>query len=294
VKRLRIPFRGLDDHPNASEAEGVFVGKFESTTRALPNRLQLHRHNYFEIFRLDGNGAHFNDFEVYPIREPTLVFVSPGQIHRWYDGYRLYGHLVCFTQQFFDGDVPPPSPLLKYSFWYPDEIRPILPIASEAREMDALFNEMESEFEKKDKDFEGAIGALLRLLFVRVERLYQRADIRIEPGRDSTLVRDFRLTLEKHFHTTQSVSEYARLLKISATYLGGAVHERTGRQAGDIIRQRVLLEAKRLLAHTEMTVSEVAYSLNFQDPAYFSRFFRRLTGQPPGEFRESLSQKYPY
>jgi AraC-like DNA-binding protein len=69
-------------------------------------------------------------------------------------------------------------------------------------------------------------------------------------------VRDFRLTLEKHFHTTQSVSEYARLLKVSATYLGGAVHERTGREAGDIIRQRVLLEAKRLLAHTEMTVSE--------------------------------------
>jgi AraC family transcriptional activator of pobA len=74
--------------------------------------------------------------------------------------------------------------------------------------------------------------------------------------------------------------------------LGKAVHERSGRPAGEMIRQRLLLEAQRLLAYTEMAVSEIAYAINFQDPAYFSRFFRRLTGQSPGEFRESLSQKY--
>jgi AraC family transcriptional regulator, transcriptional activator of pobA len=70
------------------------------------------------------------------------------------------------------------------------------------------------------------------------------------------------------------------------------VYERSGCQAGEMIRQRLLLEAQRLLAYTEMAVSEIAYAINFQDPAYFSRFFRRLTGQSPGEFRESLSQKY--
>ena len=60
----------------------------------------------------------------------------------------------------------------------------------------------------------------------------------------------------------------------------------------EIIRQRLLLEAERLSAHTEMAVSEIAYALNFEDPAYFSRFFRRLAGQSPGEFRQGLSEKY--
>jgi len=105
-------------------------------------------------------------------------------------------------------------------------------------------------------------------------------------------MREFRLALEENFRTTQSVSDYAKLLKVSSDRLGKAVQERSGRPAGEIIRQRLLLEAERLLAHTEMAVSEIAYALNFQDPAYFSRFFRRLAGHSPGEFREGLEERY--
>ncbi|HEY5792322.1 MAG TPA: helix-turn-helix domain-containing protein, partial [Chthoniobacterales bacterium] len=232
--------------------------------------------------------AHFNDFEVFPIQAPTLVFVSPGQVHHWLDAHRLRGHIICFTQQFFDGDLPPPSPLLKHGFWFPHETPPILPLNGESAETKTLFEEMEREFHNRSTDFESAITALLRMLFIRAERLYRETETPLESGRSSALVRDFRLALERHFRTTQSVNDYAKLLKVSADHLGEAVHARIGRPAGDLIRQRILLEAKRLLAHTEMSVSEAAYSLNFQDPAYFSRFFRRLTGQSPGEFRDSL------
>ncbi len=292
MKPRRIPFRSLGDYAEADGAVGIFVGRFEKATTELPNRLRLHRHDYFELFLLDGKGGHFNDFRTFPIQGPTLVFVSPGQIHRWHDAHRLSGHIVCFTQQFFDGDLPPPSPLLKHGFWYPDDTPPTLPLGSEAADIQALFLDMEREFAGKERDFESAIGSLLRTLFIRAERLYREAGCHIEPGRATALVRDFRLALERNFRTTQSVSDYAKLLKVSADHLGEAVHERTGHPAGDLIRQRLLLEARRLLAHTEMAISEVAYALNFQDPAYFSRFFRRLTGQSPGEFRGSLSDEY--
>jgi AraC family transcriptional regulator, transcriptional activator of pobA len=121
---------------------------------------------------------------------------------------------------------------------------------------------------------------------VRKEKLSSRFDKKTLAGRSCSG------SLEENFRTTQSVSGYAKLLKISSDRLGKAVQERSGRPAGEIIRQRLLLEAERLLAHTEMTVSEIAYGLNFQDPAYFSRFFRRLTGQSPGEFRQGLPEKY--
>jgi AraC-like DNA-binding protein len=295
VKRpRRIPLRDFSDYAAlAGEVDGIFIGRFEVTMRQLPNRHRLHRHDYFEIFCLEGGGSHFNDFEVFPITSPTLVFVTPGQVHQWHDVERLRGWSACFTQEFFDGDSPPPSPLLKHAFWYPSDTPPVLALqAEDAGGIEALFADLEREFVGKAEGYESALGALLRVLFVRAERLYLAAIPCAPPGHSPALAREFRLVLERHFRTTQSVSDYARLLGVSADHLSQVIHQGTGKPAGEIIRQRILLEAQRLLSHTEMSVSEVAYSLNFQDPAYFSRFFRRLTGHSPGEFRSALPEKY--
>lgn len=289
MKPRRIPTYGLTDYSDSmGEADGIYVGRFEEITERLPNRLRLHRHDYFEAFCLEGNGSHFNDFQVYPIRETTLIFVSPGQVHRWANANQLRGFSLCFTQDFFDGDVPPPSPLLKHTFWFSHELPPALTLSPlVSGEIKALFAEIEREFTNKSIGFEDAMRALIRVLFVRTDRLYAESHETTIPQRSSILVRDFRIALEHHFRTTQAVSDYAKLLNVSADHLSHVVHEQTGRQAGEIIRRRILLEAKRLLAHTEMNISEVAYALTFQDPAYFSRYFRRLTGQSPGEFREN-------
>ncbi|AHF94774.1 hypothetical protein OPIT5_26475 [Opitutaceae bacterium TAV5] len=99
--------------------------------------------------------------------------------------------------------------------------------------------------------------------------------------------------MEEQILKVQTVGEYAARLHVSPDRLSEAVREATGHPAGELIRQRQLLEARRLLAHTTRSVSEIAYALNFQDPAYFSRFFRRLTGQSPGEFREDFLAKHP-
>jgi AraC-like DNA-binding protein len=111
-------------------------------------------------------------------------------------------------------------------------------------------------------------------------------------GGQSRIGREFRLAVERHFRTITSVSDYAKTLHVTADHLGAVVREETGRPPGDIIRERLLLEAKRLLVHTSMNVSEIAYALNFEDPAYFSRFFRRLTEKAPGNFREEFSEKH--
>lgn len=292
-KQRAIPFHGLGDYsPFGGESGGAYVGKFQNSAKYMPNRMRLHRHHYFEIFWLNGNGAHVNDFEVYPISAPSLVFVTPGQVHRWLNGRRMHGDFVCFTQSFFDGGAPPPSPLLNYTFWYPHETSPVLTVPPDATaDVAMIFDQMEKEFSGKSEGFETALRALLEVLFIRAERLFKQSTASAKSDRDSALVRQFRLALETHFSAIQSVSAYARLLKMSPDRLSKAVHERIGQPASEIIRQRMLLEAKRLLAHTDMTVSEIAYALNFSDPSYFSRFFRRETDQAPGEFRESAAGK---
>ncbi|HEY5895015.1 MAG TPA: helix-turn-helix domain-containing protein [Chthoniobacterales bacterium] len=293
TKQRAVPFHGMDDYtPFGGESGGVYVGKFQNSVKYLPNRMRLHRHHYFEIFWLDGDGAHVNDFEVYRITAPSLVFVTPGQVHRWMNGPGMHGDFICFTQTFFDADAPPPSPLLNYTFWYPHETAPVLAVPAHATDDVAMiFGQMEREFAGKSEGFETALRALLEVLFIRAERLFKQSAATAKPDRDSALVRQFRLALETHFSAIQSVADYARMLKMSPDRLSKAVHERIGQPASELIRQRMLLEAKRLLAHTDMTVSEIAYALNFSDPSYFSRFFRRETDQAPGEFRNSAGAR---
>jgi AraC-like DNA-binding protein len=204
--------------------------------------------------------------------------------------------MICFTQEFYDGREPPPSSLLDHPFWFPFETPPLLVIGeNQATKIDSIWSEMEAET-VPSKETEDIVRTLLRLLFYKAARIYrsihEEGCAQVAESKQSRIGRDFRLAVEKHFRTITSVSAYAKSLHVTADHLGAVVRDQTGRTPGDIIRERLLLEAKRLLIYTSMNISEIAYALNFEDPAYFSRFFRRLVDRAPGDFREEFSEKH--
>jgi len=106
------------------------------------------------------------------------------------------------------------------------------------------------------------------------------------------LIDRFRQLVEAHFLTHQTVQAYAEILGITANHLSESAKAATGLPAGALIRQRLLLEAKRLLVHTDQSVQQIAECLSFQDPSYFGRFFKRETGQSPSAFRNTIRRKY--
>jgi len=78
------------------------------------------------------------------------------------------------------------------------------------------------------------------------------------------------------------------LLNVSRTHLNNGLRRYTGHSASELIHERMILEAKRRLLHSTLTIAEIAYELRFQDPSYFGRFFRKYTGVTPGAYRESV------
>lgn len=297
VSPRNVPVHPLSDYgPGMSAGQQFFIGRFEQSVTSRPNRLRFHRHTYYEAFLIDGKGSYFADFREYCIAGPTLIFVSPGQVHRWNQKPRMTGPMICFTQEFYDRKEPPPSSLVDLPFWFPFATPPLLTLdASQAGKFDSLWAEMEAEA-TPSKERDDIARALLRVLFYKAARiyrsLYEKGNPQSAEGGQSRIGRDFRLAVERHFRTITSVSDYAKTLHVTADHLGAVVRGETGRTPGDIIRERLLLEAKRLLVHTSMNVSEIAYALNFEDPAYFGRFFRRLTDKAPGTFREEFSEKH--
>jgi len=93
--------------------------------------------------------------------------------------------------------------------------------------------------------------------------------------------------IDAHYSTRRLPRDYAELLYVSPNHLNALTQQVLGRSAGDLIRERVVLEAKRMLINSDRYVSEIAQLLRFEDNSYFVRFFKKHTGVTPEEFRKS-------
>lgn len=105
---------------------------------------------------------------------------------------------------------------------------------------------------------------------------------------DSALQRRFEALVEAHFTEHLAVAEYASRLAVTPTHLSRVLRRATGQPASAVIEDRLIREARRNLAYSNLTISEIAYALGFHDPAYFSRVFSRATGLSPRAFRQRI------
>jgi AraC-like DNA-binding protein len=273
--------------------EGIVVTSLADSLLHDPRRLRPHYHDFFQMMLLRGSGSIMHDFRDYRVGGSTLIFLSPGQVHTIHPRRGFGGIIVSFTQSFFDHDSPPPSGLFDLPFFFPIEASPLLVVPRPDRfRIGEVFDEMEQEFEAAQNGSGEILRAWLHILFARVRRLYALDRPRPTATRQSRIVREFHLAVERGFRTDSDLSAYARELDITANHLNDLIRAETGRSAGSIIRQRRLLDAKRLLSHSELSVAEIGYQVGFEDPSYFGRFFRRETGRTPAEFRAEIREKY--
>lgn len=149
-----------------------------------------------------------------------------------------------------------------------------------------LLEVLEEEFRIADTAQAEMLRLLLKRFIIKCTRVarQQLLDSRAREL-DVELVRQYSALVEKHFRSHRRVSEYAAMLYRSPKTLANTFRNAGSRPPQEILLDRVALEARRLLHYTDKPVNEVAQDLGFEDPAYFSRFFRNRTGVSPGEFR---------
>lgn len=294
MNRRTIPSLQMSVYGQGSlRAEGCVVMPLEFSVTQEPQRLIPHFHDFFQIFLITGAGRLMHDFREHDVSGITLFFLSPGQVHTIGQSPRMRGTVASFTQEFFDHQSPPPSMLFDLPFFFSSGIAPWLTVSKrEAERIIALFADLQREYDASQSGVQEVLRATLRILFVHVARLYARKHPVKEVSRATLLTRQFHLAVELHFREWQSLAPYAKALGITVNHLNDVIREETGHAAGGLIRQRRLLDAKRLLLHSDLSVSEIGYQTGFQDPSYFARFFRREAGQTPVGFREAIREKY--
>jgi AraC family transcriptional activator of pobA len=158
-------------------------------------------------------------------------------------------------------------------------------IGAEGRYLDALFESIAAEYDQQQSGRDLMLQSLISVLLVSLSRRAEAQSSAQGPDRGREHVDAFTRLLETHYRQHLPIEHYAGALSISAAHLNALCRRLAGQSALQMINQRLLLEAKRCLVYSAMTVNQVSDSLGFSDPAYFSRFFKRGTGLSPKGFR---------
>ncbi len=161
------------------------------------------------------------------------------------------------------------------------------PVGEAKGYLNGLFESIGAEYAGQAPGRELMLQSLLGQLLVWINRraLQQAQAEASQPDRGRAHLQGFTHLLEAHFREHRPIEHYAASLGISAAHLNALCRRLAGQSALQMINQRLLLEAKRCLVYTAMTINQVSDSLGFSEPAYFSRFFKRGTGQSPKAFR---------
>ncbi|MFK4047825.1 helix-turn-helix domain-containing protein [Roseomonas mucosa] len=150
---------------------------------------------------------------------------------------------------------------------------------------------IEAEQARHSEESYAVLEALFFLALVTLHRAQATEGGQVGPmaGRKQDLLVRFQALLDQKPDATRSVVEYARMLAVTPTHLSRCIRASTGRTAGELIHDRVMLEAKRQLVFTDRSVADIAYNLGFSSPSYFSRFFgSRMDGETPRDFRARM------
>jgi AraC family transcriptional regulator, transcriptional activator of pobA len=278
--------------PGDGSAVPFEIGRLE-TTHPLRTSTRPHRHSYYQIiWVVDGAGMNAADFEEHPIRPHTIFLISPGQIHVTRIDQPLSGYMLLFTADFLALDAPAHTAAgAILPFFHSGAPNPVLSLSGdESTQLRAIAEDLLAELASRAPWRREMLRARFQTLLLALGRVAHRQGVQITPPASS--IGRFQSLIDLHFRQLHRVADYAALLGLTPGHLSHLSKGATGRTAGALIDARLLLEASRLLAHSDSTTAQIAAELGFQDPSYFGRFFRRHTFQSPGAFRTAIREKY--
>lgn len=254
--------------------------------------LTPHRKNYYYLALVKkGSSRHWVDMVQYTIKADTFYFTVPPQVHVKEKAEPFTGTIICFTDEFLAFEE---NRLLKQ---LPIIQNPHNGHLLDLSPTDILFiedinNKIAVEYEQMRDWKNNMLLAYLRVLLIYLSRLYIE---QYEGGDKITgrlLLKRFLALIEENYLELHDVAAYAGLLNISAGHLSEVIKEQSGKTAIEQIHERLVLEAKRLLFHSDNSIKEIAFTLGFEDASYFNRFFKRLCDQTPLEYRNVTREMY--
>jgi AraC family transcriptional regulator, transcriptional activator of pobA len=247
-----------------------------------------HRHDYHELIWLrEGEGEHLIDDRVLPVETGAVTIIGRGQVHVFRRAVGLHGGILRFTDEVIQGRTE----RIAAAWLLSGPGGRAVPVpADEQHSTEALLQALWRETQHSPDTYSAEVERhLVSTLLLWLERWHDAADPerRESDPAEVQLHRRFVERLERDFATHHDAAHYADALAVAGPALSRALTARTGRATKELVTERVMLEAVRLLRYTDLSVGEIARRVGFDDPLYFSRAFKRHAGEAPLTYREA-------
>lgn len=245
---------------------------------------QLKFYNF--IYITEGESQHFIDFTWHPIKKNSLIYLKKDQINAFQFDPSIKGYCLIFTEEFFvKCSSNFPKELIE-RFFVPQLSSPIVRIPENSTFI-KYFQILKSEFRKTDNFSKNIIiESLFTILLSKAEEYKQRNTSITHKKTSVLLFQQFNTLLDINYNTTRSAEFYAKELLISYKHLNTVCKELINKTAKQIIDDFIILKAKRSLINVEVSSTELAYELGFEDPTNFTKYFKKRTGFTPNSFKK--------
>jgi AraC family transcriptional activator of pobA len=265
----------------------VHIEDVEARSRALDWRIESHRHaNLFQVLCIfDGASDVQFDDHVRSLTSGSVITIPLGVVHAFRFAPGTEGTVLTIADEALREDVK----LAHFeSLMRTPQLIEFDPASTLFRQLSFQLTAIAEEFGRASTGHGLMLTSLVRVVLTMLVRRLEETRLVVAAGRSgSELLKGFRALLEEHYAANWSVTRYAAELNTSVSSLNRRCKRYVGMTAKSIIQTRVLMEAKRKLLYTREPIEQIAFTLGFSDPAYFSRFFSKWEQIPPGAYRRA-------
>lgn len=268
--------------------EDIIAERFADYLKVHPNLYRAHGHTFYHLVLFTkGSGTYTIDFERFKVKPGQAYFMVPGQVHSWaFDG-ETDGYIVNFSDELLRSFITDGRYLDRFPFWSGMAGEGVLQLTTtDAAQAAALLAGVVAETKQVQPfNIDQARLSLLSFFILAARSVSgKEATGALQKSGQLTLYQ-FRKLVNEHYHQYRLPKDYAALLYITPNHLNALCKDLLGKPAGEVIRERILLEAKRQLVNAGTGIAEIAYGLGFADNSYFTKFFKKYTGATPEDFR---------
>jgi AraC family transcriptional activator of pobA len=263
------------------------VATYKRSDFLIPHRKEY----YFLALVKAGSSRHWIDTTPYIVKPNAFYFTIPHQVHLKEEVQVFTGISLGITEEFLALDESGSLKKLPI-IQNPDNGHELLLSDADLVFIEDLLEKMLVEYHTKNSWQNTMLLAYTKVLLIYLSRLYEQQFTKVVPQPNRVLLNTFLSKIEEWHIRLHDVAAYADMMNISAGYLSELVKEQSGKPAIVHIHERLIMEAKRLLFHTDQSIKEIAFALGFEDASYFNRFFKRITLCTPADYRSSIRKMY--
>ncbi|TDS12521.1 AraC-like DNA-binding protein [Maribacter caenipelagi] len=287
---MKIPALNIQQFLDKKPLDSLYVNSFATHIVLNQNLINRpHSHNFYLcVLFTKGSGTHEIDFNSYTIKPGMVFFLKPGQTHFWKFDTQPEGYIFFHSQEFYELKYLDHT-LSSFPFYYSNQNPPFLELSAEKLlDISIHFSELFKEYQENNLLREAKIINLINYIYIELTRVYT-ADVAIEKLGStsySQILEQLETLINIHFYSKKLPKFYASKLNITTKHLNRVVQKTINKTTSQLISERILLEAKRLIVHSTDNLAGISNTLEFSDYAYFSKFFKSKIGMTPMEFRK--------